>query len=557
MIRRHQSLNHATGRAVASRLQGSVRRNQYGDRQSTERRSPIAFFGQSSPHSTSPGAPMYSNASADVDSYSTAEANSAANTTGLMSSAVMEAHARLARMSIHPNNDTAHSYISEHPFDIDSNPVRSNDSDARKRLPSLITNREALESSANLQSLDSQLANGPVSAAACVPPIGHGHHRQISSSSPSTLRTNGNLSGNEISNRTSSTLQGSFSALPTSNTRSNQAPAAFNRLAASQHLEHAREGSQYFEHSWPNALKAPPLSMDNSSALNMAMLQQRLAQQHQQQPLSLAAASLRQQQVSHQSTNYPAMHYNQPGILPPLQQYNYSDSIAYRPQMNNLHQAYHSQPNHQPASLSTTSPALAALIAARGYNPLPTQFDLNPSQARFFVIKSFTEDDVQRSLKYEIWASTEKGNHRLDAAFKESQEKGGIPIYLFFSVNSSGHFCGMAQMISALDYNSTSNVWVQEGKWKGTFRVRWIYVKDVPNPKLRHIILTNTVERKPITQSRDTQELPTEGGRALLHIMAEYQHKTTLLQDWLFYEQQAMQQLQKSTAEGLAEQQLP
>jgi YTH domain-containing family protein len=55
-------------------------------------------------------------------------------------------------------------------------------------------------------------------------------------------------------------------------------------------------------------------------------------------------------------------------------------------------------------------------------------------QARFFVIKSYTEDDVHKSLKYEIWSSTDPGNKRLDKAFKECAGRG--PIYLFFSVNA-------------------------------------------------------------------------------------------------------------------------
>lgn len=55
-------------------------------------------------------------------------------------------------------------------------------------------------------------------------------------------------------------------------------------------------------------------------------------------------------------------------------------------------------------------------------------------QARFFVIKSYTEDDVHKSLKYEIWSSTDPGNKRLDKAFKETAGRG--PIYLFFSVNA-------------------------------------------------------------------------------------------------------------------------
>lgn len=59
-----------------------------------------------------------------------------------------------------------------------------------------------------------------------------------------------------------------------------------------------------------------------------------------------------------------------------------------------------------------------ALVQAKGYNP--SNFDTDPPKARFFVIKSFTEDDVAKSLKFEIWSSTTFGNKRLDLAFKES-----------------------------------------------------------------------------------------------------------------------------------------
>ncbi|KAK0550086.1 hypothetical protein OC846_003795 [Tilletia horrida] len=190
---------------------------------------------------------------------------------------------------------------------------------------------------------------------------------------------------------------------------------------------------------------------------------------------------------------------------------------------------------------------MAQLIAAKGYNP-PT-FPMRPVNARYFVIKSFTEDDVYKCLKYEIWASTDKGNQRLDRAFRENSRapgEGGTdgkgtgpgPIYLFFSVNASGHFCGMAQMLTPVDYNTSSNVWAQDGKWKGTFKVRWIFVKDLPNGQLRHIRLTNTPEVKSVTQSRDTQELPREAGEEVLRIMAEYQARTSLLQDMSFYEMQ-------------------
>ena len=49
------------------------------------------------------------------------------------------------------------------------------------------------------------------------------------------------------------------------------------------------------------------------------------------------------------------------------------------------------------------------------------------------------------------------------------------------------------------------NFW-QQDKWNGFFPVKWHIIKDVPNPQFRHIILENN-ENKPVTNSRDTQEV--------------------------------------------------
>ncbi|KZS90048.1 YTH-domain-containing protein [Sistotremastrum niveocremeum HHB9708] len=174
---------------------------------------------------------------------------------------------------------------------------------------------------------------------------------------------------------------------------------------------------------------------------------------------------------------------------------------------------------------------MPSLIANKGYNPV--NFDLRPSFARYFVIKSYTEDDVHKSLKYEIWSSTDPGNKRLDKAFKECAGRG--PIYLFFSVNASGHFCGMAEMLTPVDYTRSSTVWASD-KWKGVFKVRWIFVRDVPNANLRHIKLNNTQERKPVTNSRDTQELLPDAGLEMLKIFFTHPARTSLLQDFAFYE---------------------
>jgi len=49
-----------------------------------------------------------------------------------------------------------------------------------------------------------------------------------------------------------------------------------------------------------------------------------------------------------------------------------------------------------------------------------------------------------------------------------------------------------------------------------------------PDGALRHIRLTNTPEQKPVTNSRDTQELPFEGGVEMLKIFHAYQPRTTV-----------------------------
>jgi hypothetical protein len=86
----------------------------------------------------------------------------------------------------------------------------------------------------------------------------------------------------------------------------------------------------------------------------------------------------------------------------------------------------------------------------------------------------------------------------------------------------------MARMMSPVDYTTSSSVWTQTDKWKGRMDVRWIFVKDIPNSHLRHIRVWNN-ENKPVTNSRDTQELPPEAGLAMLRIFWEFPPKTSVI----------------------------
>ena len=92
----------------------------------------------------------------------------------------------------------------------------------------------------------------------------------------------------------------------------------------------------------------------------------------------------------------------------------------------------------------------------------------------------------------------------------------------------SGKFCGIAEMVSRVDFNRESGVW-SNNRFRGQFRVRWTHVKDVPNSALRHIYLANN-DFKPVTFSRDTQEVPPREGKRMLYIIHKYSHVSSMLE---------------------------
>ncbi|MCO5599895.1 hypothetical protein L7F22_054002 [Adiantum nelumboides] len=458
-----------------------------------------------------------------------------------LSTSLMDVHAQMSQMSLHRGEDASLPQFSTLGGEV------------RPKLPSLITNRDALAQRVRPGQHQAYAEIGPASASAYVPPIGHGHHREASSNSISNQFAN---KAHGLPGRPSiPSLRGPQTAYPGLQEGWQFSKERLSDIQNEGGIQAAgvRSGdTMYSQSDSPSENGNMPHSRSESEYQNLPRFGTNALQYNNSvlppnpsnQIRNAAGLPANPNDLIRMGAQLPAMYNNNLGFAYP--------STNGLPQM--MGQTARASPSFAvaqqvpvlgPLGDPSLDPRVRSLILSKGYNPSPSTFNVNPPQARFFVIKSFTEDDVQRSLKHEIWASTEKGNQRLDRAFKESNNDG--PLYLFFSVNASGHFCGVAEMLTPIDYSSNSNVWVQEGKWKGTFKVKWIYVKDVPNNKLRHIRLTNTTECKPITQSRDTQELPSDGGRQALKIIAEYQSRTTLLQDWLFYERQAVQHNQQQT----------
>ena len=121
--------------------------------------------------------------------------------------------------------------------------------------------------------------------------------------------------------------------------------------------------------------------------------------------------------------------------------------------------------------------------------------------SKFFIIKSFSEEDVHKSIKYSVW------------------------------------FLGLARMKSICDFNKSFELWTQDGKWMGLFDVEWLFIKDVPFKEFKDINITmKDGEIKPVSNSRDTQEIPFEQAKIMIEKIAKYQNSNTILEHFEFYD---------------------
>ena len=165
-----------------------------------------------------------------------------------------------------------------------------------------------------------------------------------------------------------------------------------------------------------------------------------------------------------------------------------------------------------------------------------TLYEKVDSNSKFFVIKSFSEEDVHKSIKYGVWSSSRNGNLTLSNAFLLTKEKNSN-VYLFFSCNGSGRYVGVARMKTPCDENRTFEFWTQDGKWPGLFDVEWLFIKDVPFKEFKEIIITmKDGEIKPISNARDTQEIPFQQAKIMLEKISNYQNSNTILEHFEFYD---------------------
>ncbi|OAL24708.1 hypothetical protein AYO22_05497 [Fonsecaea multimorphosa] len=78
---------------------------------------------------------------------------------------------------------------------------------------------------------------------------------------------------------------------------------------------------------------------------------------------------------------------------------------------------------------------------------------MEKAKERFFVVKSLTVEDLERSVVSGIWATQAHNEAVLNNAYRTAEN-----VYLVFSANKSGEYFGYARMESAIDDESVANI---------------------------------------------------------------------------------------------------
>ena len=92
-------------------------------------------------------------------------------------------------------------------------------------------------------------------------------------------------------------------------------------------------------------------------------------------------------------------------------------------------------------------------------------------------------------------------------------------------------------MKSEVDFNAKFAHWEDSDKWMGKFDIEWLIVKDVPNRILKHLRFIVEGQEKPVTNSRDAQEIPSKQGQNMFNLIREHEQTSSLFDEFERYDQ--------------------
>ncbi|RDW94424.1 hypothetical protein BP5796_00187 [Coleophoma crateriformis] len=157
-------------------------------------------------------------------------------------------------------------------------------------------------------------------------------------------------------------------------------------------------------------------------------------------------------------------------------------------------------------------PQLGQKIASRKPYKDPKVFGgRRGDDTRFFIVKSFNEDNVLNCIEDSSWNTQLHVGKVLSQAFQSSQN-----VILVFSINKSKAFQGYARMES-LPGSISKPRWQESINWQsaGAFKIRWLTICSIRFQKIGH--LRNSYnENLPVLIGKDGQEIESYCGWALL-----------------------------------------
>jgi len=157
-----------------------------------------------------------------------------------------------------------------------------------------------------------------------------------------------------------------------------------------------------------------------------------------------------------------------------------------------------------PQQTSTTSPEVKKK-KGKSYD-YATKLNYLFRDARFFLVKSSVNENVDLSKVRGVWSTPPANEGRFNKAFRESRN-----VIMIYSVKESGRFCGFARLASESRRDGPPVPWLlppglSAKALGGVFKIDWICKKDLSFQKVGHLY-NPWNDNKPVKIGRDGQEI--------------------------------------------------
>lgn len=182
---------------------------------------------------------------------------------------------------------------------------------------------------------------------------------------------------------------------------------------------------------------------------------------------------------------------------------------------DNINIKYNFSGNNPDQLIGNSNIDLADLYQISNQNPSISLIE----GSQFFIIKSSNKENIEKSKKNSVWATTFMNSNKLNEAFKKGN------VILIFSVSGTQSYKGYAIMTS-FSADTPSNLWQIESNIKlgGDFSVVWLCYCELNSSKAKHL-LNSKKNNDPVNKSRDCTELSQNCGYELCKLCYEQEKK--------------------------------